>query len=543
MYPVFGGYGVTEDEMVTMMVTRKVAHRWAVTDGYNDSEKQSFILLSMEFKFESSPCEKNGGLFGVGNDIVSLRSMEITSEVVGLSVAWTGCTFNESGHGSCVTGDCGGEMECNGSNYTQPVTVAKISLSTDDEFYNVSIINGFNIPMTVEPSRGGSCEIAGCVNNLNERCPSELKYEAGGGCMNCEGSCDQFNYWWLFKWACPKAIYGSDFNTYSCRHADYTVRFCPPSNTFSTIKLGRQYTGDVIFSNNGIFKLFNVGVSGSDIVSFAVVSMSNDARIWSANWKVSSSPDGGTLSIDPNTGNMIVTEGRKIVLQITNVQAGPNPNVTATLEDNGNFRLINESNKRVLWESFDYPRNVLLPGMKLGYDLKSGKNWTLTSHLSEDVYTPGAFSLSWEPAEERLVIRRRNQPYWTSGQMKDQTFPYLRDQPNKSKSGCMKDSTNLRKCKKGNYTISHDYCWNECNCVGFNSSNSNRTGCTMFSGSNSLSHSVESSYQAYVISSNNPSPHKNGMHLIWILIGTSVAIVLLCLGLLWCHNKRKHRHE
>ncbi|GJV10023.1 G-type lectin S-receptor-like serine/threonine-protein kinase [Tanacetum coccineum] len=563
------------------------------------------------------------------------QSFDVPGNWTGSIWGRTGCTFNESGHGSCVTGDCGGEMECNGRNYTQPVTVAKITLTMDDEFYNVSIVNGFNIPMTVEPSRDGSCEITGCVNDLNQRCPSELKFEAGGGCMNCQGSCDQSNYWWLFKWACPKAIlYESDFDTYSCRLADYTVRFCPPSNTFSTIRLGRQYAGDVIFSNNGIFKLFNVGVAGSDIASFAVVSTRNDARIWSANWKISSTSDGGTLSIDPNTGNMIVTEGRKIVLQITNVQAGPNPNVTATLEDNGNFRLINESNKRVLWESFDHPNNVLLPGMKLGYDLKTGKNWTLTSTLSEDVYNPGAFSLSWEPAGERLVIRRRNQPYWTSGQMKDQTFPYLRDlnSPGRetkykltsvynntagyfsynidqdlgreddggpipmwilqvngqlkegkndasltpefcygliSTTGCMKDSTNLRKCKKGNYTISHDYvsfdpsttnsttdsnsslsisdcfikCWNECNCVGFNSSNSNRTGCTMFFGSNSLSHSVASSYQAYVISSNDASPPKNGMHLIWILIGTAIAIVLLCLGLLWCRNKRKHRHE
>nr|GFA52366.1 apple-like protein [Tanacetum cinerariifolium] len=392
---------------------------------------------------------------------------------------------------------CGGEMECNGSNYTQPVTVAQLNVTTDDVFYDVSILNGFNIPMTVEPSHDSSCEMRGCIYDLNQRCPSELKLEAGVGCRSCEGSFCQPNYWWLFKWACPKAIfYESDSVTYQCWDTDYTVRFCPPSNTFSTIKLGRQYTGgpNMLLSSNGIFRIDYFGYMGSDINSFAVLSTRSSPYIWAANWKQSSSPGAATLSIDRNTGNLIVTEGSKIVLRITNVQAGPNPNVTATLEDNGNFRLINVSNKRVLWESFDYPE---------------------------------------------------------------------------SKSGCMKDSTNLRKCKKGNYTISHDYvsfdprttnsttdsnaslgmsdcfikCWNECNCVGFNSSNFNQTGCTMFFGSNSLSHSVVSSYQAYVISSNNPNPHKNGMHLIWILIGTAVAIVLLCVGILWCHNKRKQRHE
>ncbi|GKF67950.1 G-type lectin S-receptor-like serine/threonine-protein kinase, partial [Tanacetum coccineum] len=56
----------------------------------------------------------------------------------------TGCTFDGSGHGSCVTGDCGGKMECNGRNYTQPVTVAELSVTKDYESYYVSsIINGF----------------------------------------------------------------------------------------------------------------------------------------------------------------------------------------------------------------------------------------------------------------------------------------------------------------------------------------------------------------------------------------------------------------
>nr|GEV27492.1 G-type lectin S-receptor-like serine/threonine-protein kinase At1g67520 [Tanacetum cinerariifolium] len=356
------------------------------------------------------------------------HTLKVLGDWTGSIWGRTGCTFNESGHGSCVTGDCGGEIECNGRNYTQPVTVAQLNVTTDDVLYDVSILNGFNIPMTVEPSHDSNCEMRGCINDLNQRCPSELKLEAGVGCRSCEGSFCQSNYWWLFKWACPRAIfYESDSVTYQCWDTDYTVRFCPPSNTFSTIKLGRQYTGgaNMLLSSNGIFRIDYFGYMGSDINSFAVLTTRGSPYIWAANWKQSSSPDAATLSIDRNTGNLIVTEGSKIVLRITNVQAGPNPNVTATLEDNGNFRLINESNKRVLWESFDYPGNVLLPGMKLGYDLQSGKNWTLTSPLSEVVYDPGAFTLSWEPAEERLVIRRRNQPYWTSGQMKDQTFPYL----------------------------------------------------------------------------------------------------------------------
>ena len=53
--------------------------------------EQSFVLLPVEIKSESTPGVTNGGSFGFGKDMVSLRSMEIISEVVGLSIA-SSCT-------------------------------------------------------------------------------------------------------------------------------------------------------------------------------------------------------------------------------------------------------------------------------------------------------------------------------------------------------------------------------------------------------------------------------------------------------------------
>ena len=89
-------------------------------------------------------------------------------------------------------------------------------------------------------------------------------------------------------------------------------------------------------------------------------------------------------------------------MRITDVDVGPNPNVTATLENNGNFLLINDIDKKILWQSFDHPTNVLLPGMKLGYDTTIGKNWTLTSWLSKEIPNSGTFTLTWEPIERHL---------------------------------------------------------------------------------------------------------------------------------------------
>ncbi|KAJ0602125.1 putative protein kinase RLK-Pelle-DLSV family [Helianthus annuus] len=115
-------------------------------------------------------------------------------------------------------------------------------------------------------------------------------------------------------------------------------------------------------------------------------------------------------------------------MNITDVQAGPNPNVTAILEDTGNFRLINEIDKRVLWQSFDHPTNVLLPGMKLGFNKTTGQNWTLTSWLSKEFPRSGAFTLSVEVDEEgyhSLMIRRQGQPYWVSSLTFQRSFDDL----------------------------------------------------------------------------------------------------------------------
>jgi len=37
-----------------------------------------------------------------------------------------------------------------------------------------------------------------------------------------------------------------------------------------------------------------------------------------------------------------------------------------------------------LWQSFDYPGNTLIPGMKVGWNIKTGMDWYVTSWKSPD---------------------------------------------------------------------------------------------------------------------------------------------------------------
>ena len=60
----------------------------------------------------------------------------------------------------------------------------------------------------------------------------------------------------------------------------------------------------------------------------------------------------------------------------------------------GNLVLVQQDNKRVTWQSFDYPTNTMLPFMKLGLDRRTRLNRFLTSWKSKD--DPGIGNYSFQ---------------------------------------------------------------------------------------------------------------------------------------------------
>lgn len=173
----------------------------------------------------------------------------------------TGCQFDETGSGTCSTGDCGsGEMECNGAGATPPATLAEFTLgSGSKDFYDVSLVDGYNLPIFVEVSGGsGDCGNTGCATDLNKRCPTELRIDGGGACRSaceafgnpeycCSGefntpaACKPSMYSEMFKSACPKSYsyaYDDASSTFTCTGADYAITFCP---NFPSLK---SFTGE-----------------------------------------------------------------------------------------------------------------------------------------------------------------------------------------------------------------------------------------------------------------------------------------------------------
>lgn len=90
----------------------------------------------------------------------------------------SGCNFDSSGKGTCETGDCGGLLKCGGAGGDPPASLAEITLdgANGDDFYDISLVDGYNLPLAMTPSGGsGKCGAPGCAYNLNDNCPQALQ--------------------------------------------------------------------------------------------------------------------------------------------------------------------------------------------------------------------------------------------------------------------------------------------------------------------------------------------------------------------------------
>lgn len=144
--------------------------------------------------------------------------------------------------------------------------------------------------------------------------------------------------------------------------------------------------------------------------------------VWLGNREKPIMDNSGILTIC-SAGKLIITSNISDPIEL--YAGGNGSNITAMLLNSGNFVVremnINGSAGRILWESFDYPTHTLIPGMQLGVNHRTGRNWYLTSWFGENNPALGAFTLEWDPDRHRLIVRRRGLAYWTSGESKNYT--------------------------------------------------------------------------------------------------------------------------
>ncbi|KAL8201221.1 hypothetical protein R6Q57_012560 [Mikania cordata] len=154
----------------------------------------------------------------------------------------TNCSFDGSGQGKCQTGDCNGFLRCPTFG-TPPNTLAEYSLNQFNnlDFFDISLVDGFNVPMAFKPNSSGYTRGITCSGDINGQCPTELR--APGGCNNpctvfqtdqyccTSGSCGPTDFSRFFKTSCPNAYsYPLDDQTsiFTCpTKTNYEIVFCP----------------------------------------------------------------------------------------------------------------------------------------------------------------------------------------------------------------------------------------------------------------------------------------------------------------------------
>ncbi|KAJ4747226.1 Thaumatin-like protein [Rhynchospora pubera] len=210
----------------------------------------------------TSPLETTGFALNQGESLTITAPQSWSGRFWGRTLCTTDST---TGKFTCGTGDCGsGTMECSGSGAMPPATLAEFTLdgSGGMDFYDVSLVDGYNLPLLVVPQGGsGTCSATGCLVDLNSACPSSLKVTLatdssteGSESVACKSACEAFDtpeyccsgeygspntckpssYSQFFKNACPRAYsyaYDDATSTFTCTDASYTITFCPSTTS------------------------------------------------------------------------------------------------------------------------------------------------------------------------------------------------------------------------------------------------------------------------------------------------------------------------
>ncbi|OBZ90797.1 Pathogenesis-related protein 5 [Choanephora cucurbitarum] len=158
------------------------------------------------------------------------------------------------GRYSC-SGSSGKNLEyCNTPGASNPASLAEFFFkgSGGKDFYDISLVDGYNIPMSITPSGGGDANGYSCGSpqcQMNE-CPAEYAVkDATGNIISCQSACSKTGTdehcctgsyndpntctpsgsSAVIKEACPDAYsfaYDDQTSTFQCEATSYTVSLC-----------------------------------------------------------------------------------------------------------------------------------------------------------------------------------------------------------------------------------------------------------------------------------------------------------------------------
>ncbi|ORX90857.1 Osmotin, thaumatin-like protein, partial [Basidiobolus meristosporus CBS 931.73] len=210
------------------------------------------VWLASSSTWANSPLPSDGGLIPSGGSytLAVMRGWQ--------GRFWGRTECNWGAGQTCATGDCGSGMKyCNALSGQTPASLAEFKFDgwSDLDYYDVSLVDGYNLPVTIRPHTSSSsnnpydCGIPSVKKDINPLCPPELqKHNSKGEVVGCHSACVALGtdehcctgahnspqtcapsmYSQLFKDACPGCYsyaYDDATSMFSCS-GDYTVQFC-----------------------------------------------------------------------------------------------------------------------------------------------------------------------------------------------------------------------------------------------------------------------------------------------------------------------------
>ncbi|KAI3520131.1 hypothetical protein L1887_09355 [Cichorium endivia] len=160
--------------------------------------------------------------------------------------------------------------------------------------------------------------------------------------------------------------------------------------------------GETVISAGEMFELgfFSPGNSKNRYLGIWYYNISPQTVVWVANRDTPLANTSGVLKVS-SEGILLLLNGVNTVWSSNLSVSIQNIIPVAQLLDDGNLILRNESNIDAIspiWQSFDYPTDTILPGMKLGKDLVSGRETRVTSWKSLDDPSAGLY-VNWLDAD------------------------------------------------------------------------------------------------------------------------------------------------
>ncbi|XP_022717381.1 G-type lectin S-receptor-like serine/threonine-protein kinase At4g27290 [Durio zibethinus] len=154
--------------------------------------------------------------------------------------------------------------------------------------------------------------------------------------------------------------------------------------------------GRSLVSKSGIFELgfFSPGSSNNRYLGIWYKNIPVPTVVWVANRGEPINDSSGLLMIN-STGDLVLLSQSNGVVWSSNLKKEAR-NPIVQLLDSGNLVIRDErdgNSETFLWQSFDYPTDTILPGMKIGWDLKTGHERQLSAWKSSDDPTPGDFTM------------------------------------------------------------------------------------------------------------------------------------------------------